>query len=161
MKYILSILLVCFSFEIFSQNIDFGYLDLNEIKNINENSENIEFAINKPGNCNTPVEVAPQEAYNFIIEKKPIIIDIRTKEEYDSGHLENVSYNIDFYSPDFKEQLNKLDKNAKYLIYCRTGRRSALTLDIMKELGFKDIHHIKGGIVAWIDAGYPVVKSTN
>jgi len=31
----------------------------------------------------------------------------------------------------------------------------------MKELGFKDIHHIKGGIVAWIDAGYPVVKSTN
>ncbi|MEF3279474.1 MAG: rhodanese-like domain-containing protein [Elusimicrobiota bacterium] len=112
----------------------------------------------KPGNCTTPVEVDPEEAYYFIIEKKPLIIDVRTQEEYKTERLCNVSYNIDFYSPDFKDRLNQLDKNQNYLIYCRTGRRSAQTLEIMKELGFRNIHHIKGGISAWKEKGYPTCK---
>lgn len=127
-------------------------------KNLTSNFAPKKDSKTKPGNCTTPIELNPEEAYYFIIEKKPIIIDIRTKQEYEQEHLENVSYNIDFYSPHFKDHLNDLDKNAKYLIYCRTGRRSAQALEIMKELGFKDIHHIKGGIVAWKEAGYPTVK---
>lgn len=128
----------------------FSSFDLGEIK--------FSFSQEKPGNCTTPVEIGADEAYDFIISKNPIIIDIRTHLEYEEERLENVSYNIDFYAEDFKAKLNELDKNAKYLIYCRTGRRTGLALEIMKELGFKDIHHIKGGIVDWKAKGYPTVK---
>lgn len=65
---------------------------------------------------------------------------------------------IDYYAPDFKDQLDKLDKNAKYLLYCRTGHRTGITLGIMANMGFTDIHDIDGGINAWIAAGWPVVK---
>ncbi len=112
----------------------------------------------KPGNCDFPVEIKPDEAHYFIEAKKPIVIDIRTPEEYAAGHLEAVSMTLDYYAPDFKDRLAKLDKNAKYLIYCRSGHRSGITLGIMKNMGFTDIHHIEGGINAWIAAGWPVVK---
>ena len=112
----------------------------------------------KPGNCEFPVEIKPDEAHYFIEIKKPIVIDIRTPEEYAAGHLEAVNMHLDYYAPGFKDQLAKLDKDAKYLIYCRSGHRSGITLGIMKNMGFTDFHHIEGGINAWIAAGWPVVK---
>jgi rhodanese-related sulfurtransferase len=90
--------------------------------------------------------------------RRSIVIDIRTQEEYDAGHLAAVNMRIDYYAPDFKDQLDKLDKNAKYLLYCRTGHRTGITLGIMANMGFTDIHDIDGGINAWIAAGWPVVK---
>lgn len=112
----------------------------------------------KPGNCTFPVNIKPDEASYFIDIKKPVVIDIRTQEEYDAGHLAAVNMRIDYYAPDFKDQLAKLDKKAKYLLYCRTGHRTGVTLGIMKNMGFTDIHDIDGGITAWIAAGWPVVK---
>ncbi len=112
----------------------------------------------KPGNCTFPVNIKPDEAHYFLEVKKPIVIDIRTKEEYDAGHLEAVNMLMDYYAPDFKEQLAKLDKDAKYFIYCRTGHRTGITLGIMHNMGFTDIHDLDGGINAWIAAGWPVVK---
>ncbi|MBI4656251.1 MAG: rhodanese-like domain-containing protein [Elusimicrobia bacterium] len=50
---------------------------------------------------------------------------------------------------------------ALYLIYCRSGKRSANTLSLMKELGFAEAHHIEGGILAWIQAGLPVVAMSS
>ena len=44
-----------------------------------------------------------------------------------------------------------------YLLYCRSGNRSGQALAIMEELGFLDVADIDGGIVAWDDAGLPVV----
>ena len=63
---------------------------------------------------------------------------------------------IDFYSNTFEMELDKLDKNNSYLIYCRTGRRTGLTIDIMKDLGFFEVYNMLGGITQWIDQGYPV-----
>ena len=85
-----------------------------------------------------------------------IILDIRTKEEYQNEHIQN-SIMIDFYSDTFESELDKLDKNKSYLIYCRTGRRTGLTLDIMKELGFLEVYNMAGGITQWKTKGYPVV----
>ena len=65
---------------------------------------------------------------------------------------------MDYYAPAFKDKLSKLDKSAKYLIYCRSGKRSAAALKMMQDLGFSDIHDIAGGITAWQAAGLPVVK---
>jgi rhodanese-related sulfurtransferase len=110
----------------------------------------------KPGDCNFPVNLKPAEAKYFIETQKPVIIDVRTSKEYASGHVAN-AVNMDFYAPDFQEKIEKLDKNAKYLVYCKSGKRSTKTLELMAKLGFKHSHQIEGGITAWIQAGFPTV----
>lgn len=105
-----------------------------------------------------PLNIKPEEARSYIESERPVVIDIRTADEYAAGHLEATTLQLDYYAPDFKEKLAALDKTAKYLIYCRSGRRSASALLTMKDLGFIDTHDIEGGINAWITAGLPVVK---
>lgn len=112
----------------------------------------------KPGNCDFPVNIKPEEARYFIEAKKPVVIDIRTAEEHAAGYITPTHLVLDYYAPDFKEQLARLDRNGKYLLYCRSGRRTGVTLLTMKDLGFADIHDIDGGINAWIAAGLPVTK---
>ncbi|MEI8003331.1 MAG: rhodanese-like domain-containing protein, partial [Methanothrix sp.] len=60
-----------------------------------------------------------------------VILDVRTPQEYGSGHL-NGSINLDFKSPSFTDQIARLDRDKAYLIYCRTGVRSARALLLMR-----------------------------
>jgi rhodanese-related sulfurtransferase len=86
-----------------------------------------------------------------------IIIDVRTAGEFAGGHIAN-AVNIDYYSPDFKSNLDKLDRNKEYLIYCRTGIRGAAAIKIMIELGFTRRYNLSGGIVQWVDDGYSILE---
>ena len=105
--------------------------------------------------------VNPQEAFALIEENKAnpdfVILDVRTKEEVDAGYIEN-AVNIDYYSDTFRDELNKLDKNKKYLIYCRSGNRSGQALAIMEDLDFREVYNMTGGIVEWQAEGLPTVK---
>ena len=85
------------------------------------------------------------------------ILDIRTPGEFQSGHLQSAIL-IDFYSQTFADQLSRLDKGKKFLIYCRTGNRSARSLEIFKKLKFQKIYHMANGISTWNSEGFPVVK---
>jgi len=85
-------------------------------------------------------------------DEERTIIDVRTPGEYASGHISG-SVNTDFYSSDFANELDKLDKSAKYSIYCRSGNRSGQALHIMESLGFTDVIDLDGGIIAWTGAG--------
>lgn len=76
-------------------------------------------------------------------EKNFTIIDVRTVSEYQSGHAQN-SLNIDFYSPNFLEEIKKLDMNKSYQVYCRSGNRSGQAEGIMKQMGFKDVINVGG-----------------
>lgn len=88
------------------------------------------------------------EAKNLIAQKSDLtVIDIRTPEEYASGHIEN-AINIDFYQ-DFQAYITTLDKTKPYLIYCRTGGRSAQAMEIFKQSRFKAIYEIQRGYTAW------------
>ncbi|MGI8603830.1 MAG: rhodanese-like domain-containing protein [Verrucomicrobiales bacterium] len=90
--------------------------------------------------------------------RKPItVLDVRTPEEFASGHLEG-AINIDFKHPDFEKQVAQLDKNRPYLVHCGRGTRSAKARDRMKELGFTKIYHLNGGAEGWQKAGGPMVK---
>ncbi len=86
-----------------------------------------------------------------------ILLDVRTQEEFKSGHLEG-AVNLDFYAADFKESLSQMDTGNIYLVYCRSGNRSSTALGIMGELGFKEAYNLLGGIIAWEGEGLPVVK---
>ena len=82
-------------------------------------------------------------------DKNAIILDVRTPEEFVTSRIPN-SINIDYYNPQiFMQEINKLDKNQSYYIYCRTGIRSANSCALMKELGFKKTFNLVGGIVDW------------
>lgn len=69
-------------------------------------------------------------------------IDVRTPEEFAEGHVDN-ALNVDWYAPTFDAQISKLDKAKTYVIYCRSGNRSAQAVAHMKELGFTSL--VDGG----------------
>ncbi|WP_165394751.1 rhodanese-like domain-containing protein [Methanofollis fontis] len=83
-----------------------------------------------------------------------VILDVRTPEEYLSGHIEG-AINIDYYDPAFRDGIDRLDRSATYLVYCRTAVRSAAATAIMAEMGFDDLYDMQGGIVQWRASGYP------
>ncbi len=105
-------------------------------------------------------DLGNEASYKMINENQGnqnfLIIDVRTPEEFADGHIEN-AINIDFYSDTFSEELNKLDKNKTYLIYCRSANRSGQALDIMSDLDFSEVYNMLGGIIEWKDNGYPIV----
>ncbi len=114
------------------------------------------------GSSNQVLEdIGIQEAFELIQSNQGnpnfVIIDIRTPEEFNEGHIEN-AVNIDFYSETFREDLDKLDKSKTYFIYCRSGSRSGRAMPIMEELGFQEVYNLSAGIKEWIVEGLPVVQ---
>ncbi len=89
--------------------------------------------------------------------KDAVILDVRTPEEYAEGHLKN-STNINFNAADFEQQISKLDAKKTYLVYCRSGKRSANASGLMTSKGFKNVVNLKDGIIAWQEQGNEVVK---
>ena len=81
-------------------------------------------------------------------DNPPVLIDVRTPSEYADGHIEG-SVMIDYKDDSFKSEIIKLDKEATYLIYCRSGGRSAKASEYMISQGFKDVTNMKGGYLDW------------
>lgn len=77
-----------------------------------------------------------------------VIIDVRTASEYANRHIIN-ALNLDFYSPSFASDLEALDKNKVYLIYCASGNRSGQAHDTMLGLGFHEVYNMLGGMAAF------------
>ena len=82
-------------------------------------------------------------------DENAVIVDVRTPEEFETSRIPN-SKNIDFYNPqNFMLEIEKLNKDNSYYIYCRTGVRSANSCQLMNELGFDKVYNLLGGIVEW------------
>ncbi len=83
-----------------------------------------------------------------------LLLDVRTAEELaENGFIEGAK-NIDFYTADFKEQIEAMSKDVPVMLYCRSGGRSGQTAAMMKELGFSQVYDLNGGYNAWLEAGY-------
>jgi rhodanese-related sulfurtransferase len=89
--------------------------------------------------------------------KDKIVLDVRTSDEYNQGHLENAVM-IDYYKPDFKQRLANLDKAKPVFVYCAAGARSEGAAQALVDLGFKQVYDLQGGMNAWKKAKMPVVK---
>ncbi len=63
------------------------------------------------------------------------VIDVRTAEEFATGHLDG-ALNFDVQSSNFAELVSALDPAANYVVYCRSGNRSTAAIESMKALGF-------------------------
>ncbi len=85
------------------------------------------------------------------------LVDVRTPKEFSQGHLEN-AVNIDFLADDFDAITANLDKEKPVMVYCKSGGRSAKASARLKELGFKTITDLDGGIINWTNEEKPIVK---
>ena len=86
-----------------------------------------------------------------------IVIDVRATDEFAAGHLDGaVNYNVE--DGTLEQALPSLDPNANYVVYCRSGRRSAIAVDLMKENGFTQIADL-GSLEEAADAtGFAIVN---
>ena len=85
------------------------------------------------------------------LTKQPeaVILDVRTEEEFESGYIPNAK-NIDLrMGPGFIDEINTLEKNKSYYVYCRSGARSAQAVQLMRDLGFNETYNLLGGILDW------------
>lgn len=86
-----------------------------------------------------------------------VLLDVRTPKEFKSGHIEGAVL-VDYYSRDFVDRLKALDRDKTYLVYCRSGNRSAKSLAIFEKLGFRRAYHLETGIRGWSQEQYPLVQ---
>ncbi len=89
-------------------------------------------------------------------EADVVILDVRTKSEFNEGHIAN-SINIDFQSDTFLNEILKLDKSKTYAVYCRSGNRSGKAVATMSNEQFISLYNLNGGVIDWAGAGYPLV----
>lgn len=85
-------------------------------------------------------------------EAELVVLDVRTPEEFAAGTLPGAIL-IDINSPSFTDEVDALDRELPYLVYCRSGNRSASAVRIMEDLGFDEIYELDNGIQAWVGSG--------
>ena len=100
--------------------------------------------------------ISVQQALEMKNSGEVVIIDVRSQDEFSSGHIEG-ALNIDVNSPGFEEKISDLNKTDRYVIYCHSGRRSAKSADILVNTGFVSVYNVKGGISDWKGNGYDIV----
>ena len=82
-------------------------------------------------------------------DKNSFLLDVRTLDEYNAGHIPNANL-IDINKPqDFLEKISVLDNSKNYYVYCRSGARSFKACQIMKHYGIEVVKNLLGGFLDW------------
>jgi len=106
------------------------------------------------GQTKNDIELAEFE--KKMASEKYLLVDVRTAEEFSEGHIKG-AINIDYLAENFSIEIQELELESPVLLYCRSGNRSSKAMKIMKELGFKEVYNLEGGIKGWILENNPVI----
>ncbi len=114
----------------------------------------------KPPGKTQYTDISVQQGKAMIDRGEVFILDVRTQEEYASGHINGSTLLAvqDIPKQELTEKLKEIPKNRKILVYCRSGRRSAEASGILAENGFAQVYNMQGGITEWMNSGYEVEK---
>jgi rhodanese-related sulfurtransferase len=112
------------------------------------------FALRSQSNAGE--SLTPQDL-NAILKagEKVQLIDVRTPEEYASGHLAGSRL---IPLSELSDRALEIDKKIPVIFYCRSGNRSGQALELIANQGFLNPKHLSGGILAWNRAGFPTVE---
>ena len=98
-------------------------------------------------------KISTEEAYEMMASQEVMVVDVRTQEEYNGGHIENaVLVPNESIGSEMPEALP--DKEATLLVYCRSGRRSKDAAEKLLALGYQSVYDF-GGVIDW---PYELVK---
>lgn len=96
-----------------------------------------------------------EQAHQIIqSDNHAMIVDVRTPEEFKNGHLKNA---VSIPLGSLEQHTSKFSQGQKLLVYCQSGNRSVAASRVLSSKGFTP-YNVKGGINAWIAAGYAVVR---
>ncbi|MGB5418083.1 rhodanese-like domain-containing protein [Algibacter sp.] len=104
------------------------------------------------------VRISPEIFNDSISNNETQIIDVRTPKEFKLYHIEGAE-NINYYSEKFADSVRLLNPKKAVFLYCRSGKRSSESVTVFKELGFKNIYDLEGGIINWTKEGYKVISN--
>lgn len=90
------------------------------------------------------IDVSIDEFKEKYAEDAGVVIDVRSQQEYDEGHLAKTDMQLDLMNGEFEDSLDELEKDKTYYLYCRTGNRSGQAARIMKSEGFEKVYNIGG-----------------
>lgn len=109
-----------------------------------------------PANAEGYQKITPQQAKARMAEPGVIVLDVRMQQEYDAGHIANaVLLPLPLIEAGDAAVAKALpDKDAEILVYCRSGRRSAIAANALINMGYTNVFDF-GGINDW---PYEVVK---
>jgi rhodanese-related sulfurtransferase len=102
---------------------------------------------------NYAAEISPNDARKEL-DAGAIIVDVRTYDEFVSGHIE---HSLWMQLDQLPSLMNALPHDRLIIVVCRTGVRSAQAREILKNGGYQDVTSLSGGIQAWVAAGFPTV----
>ena len=116
------------------------------------------------GSCNSNAQnstITVDEFEKSIAQKDIQLLDVRTAEEFQSGHLQNALQANWNNMSEFQERVAALDKSKPVYIYCLSGGRSNAAMTWLGEQGFSKVYNMKGGINAWKQANKAVQGNSN
>jgi rhodanese-related sulfurtransferase len=104
------------------------------------------------------MELTAPQAKAMIDKNAPLVLDVRTPQEFYSGHLPGAKL---IPLQQLAERLSEIEdyKDKDIVVYCRSGNRSTVAGEILIRKGFKKIYNIRSGIRGWIEEGFPVKKA--
>jgi rhodanese-related sulfurtransferase len=86
-----------------------------------------------------------------------ILVDVREQQEWDEGHIPSAIFiPLSQFEQEFEKHLKNPD--AEVVVQCRSGKRSLDACQRLLGEGFTNLKNMKGGILAWMDEGYPIEK---
>lgn len=93
-----------------------------------------------------PITEVSQNELNTVV-----LVDVRTPEEYNEGHLDN-AVNINWFDKDFAAQFEGISKDETIFVYCKKGGRSAKAQEKLRAIGYESVVDLEGGYDAWAAA---------
>ena len=102
-----------------------------------------------------PLEITLAEYFAGREDAPVPVIDVREQDEWDAGHLAEATL---VPLGELAERRHEFDPAAPLVIVCRSGRRSLVAADYLRQMGFHQARSLAGGMIAWAEAGLPVER---
>lgn len=93
--------------------------------------------------------ITVEEAKQYLGAPDIFWLDVRKQEEFDAGHIEGA---VCIPHTEVADHLEEIPKDKKLLLYCRSGKRSLVAMDILEQCGYNNILEMMGGYLAWCEA---------
>lgn len=102
----------------------------------------------------TAQDLSPQQYVSQFTEANVshMLVDVRTPEEFASGHIAGA---VNIPLDQISSRLSEMPQDGTLVVYCRSGNRSAQAISILQQAGYAKLYDL-GGIISWVEAGYPV-----